>query len=92
MEEVKKIYIKVADIVKSIEIQNKYNQDAGILKKLNMSENDVLFEDWIKYLLQSEEFYRALFYKDILLVEGENEKIILKKAYKNISDNSYFLL
>lgn len=92
MEEIKKIYINVADIVKGIEIQNKYNQDAGILKKLNMSENDVLFEDLIKYLLQSEEFYRALFYKDILLVEGETEKIILKKAYKNISDNSYFFV
>ena len=92
MEEVKKIYINVSNEVKNIAILNKYNSDAGILKKLNISENDILFEDLLKYLLQSEEFYRALFYKDILLVEGETEKIILKKVYKNISDNSYFFV
>lgn len=90
MEEIKETYIKVADTVKEIAIEKKYDQNAGILKKLNMSENDVLFEDLLKYLLQSEEFYRALFYKDILLIEGETEKIILKKVYKNISNNSYF--
>lgn len=90
MQDAKEVYINVSNEIKDIANKNKYNEDSGILKKLNMSENDLLFDDLLKYLLQSEEFYRALFYKDILVVEGETEKTILKKIYKNILESSHF--
>lgn len=90
MDETKKIYKRISCEIKRIAREKKYNEDSGILGKLNIYEKNTLFDDLLNHMLQTEEFYRTLFYKDILLVEGETEKVILKKVYKRISNNFYF--
>lgn len=88
--ELKNIYINVSREIQDIAKKNKYNEDAGIMKKLKIYDDNSLFESLLNHFLKSEDFYRVLFYKKILIVEGETEKVILKKIFKNISDNSHF--
>ena len=84
------MYIDISEEIQKNAKINKYEEDSGILKKLTIYQNNSLFDDLLNHFLKSEEFYRMLFYKEILIIEGETEKIILKKIYKNISSNSHF--
>lgn len=73
MEEVKEIYQQSSAHIEKIRVENRMQNDASILYKLNLPSQPVAFANFIQQYLKSEEFYRCLFYKKIIIVEGQSD-------------------
>lgn len=107
-DEIKSIYInrmfsiKTNDILKiyeeeSLKIEkflkkNNYDTDGGIQKKLDYYKNQKLLKMYLNDVLFSEQFYRSLFYKKIVLIEGATEKRIISKLKTDELHNHYYFI
>lgn len=69
---------------KSIDINGKYK------KMLDYYTDDKFFDLYLNDVLYSEQFYRALFYQNIIIVEGSSEKRIVSKLDLRDELNSTF--
>lgn len=76
------LYKKVSDEILSF-CNKKYEENIDIHLKLFMPEE--IFETYIKDLMNTQEWYRSLFYEDVFLAEGHTEQLIFAK----VSDKSY---
>ncbi|MGN1322804.1 MAG: TOPRIM nucleotidyl transferase/hydrolase domain-containing protein [Bacilli bacterium] len=66
--------------------------DKGIKTKMHYYEDNKLFELYLNDVLKSEQFYRALFYKRIILVEGAAENRIIRKLnIEELHDDFFFV-
>ncbi|RMA90227.1 TOPRIM nucleotidyl transferase/hydrolase domain-containing protein [Priestia megaterium] len=71
-----------------IKLENRDHTLGGVmLAKLNACDNDTFFKVFISQTIENEEFYKCLFNKTIILVEGASE-IIALKTIKNRFENS----
>lgn len=107
-DEKKSIYInkmfsiKTKDILKIYEDEslkidtyikkNNYDSDKGIQKKLDYYKNQKLLNMYLNDVLFSEQFYRSLFYKRIVLIEGATEKRIISKLKTDELHNQYYFI
>lgn len=70
----------------------KLDEDGGIKKKMHFYEDSKLLDLYLNDILKSEQFYRALFYKKIILVEGPSEnRIIRKLRIEELHDNYFYI-
>lgn len=76
--DVKKIYINETTLFEKY-IKGKKLDPDKVSKKLHLNDNLVLFDLFLNDALTSEQFYRSLFYSNIILVEGQTEKRIINK-------------
>ena len=81
------LYRDVADEIKNVAEESRVNDNPGILYKLNLVNNTDLLNSFIEQNLKSEEFYRCLFCKKILIVEGDSDAMALN-SIKNDFDIS----
>lgn len=66
--------------------------DKGITMKMHYFEDSKLFKLYLNDALKSEQFYRALFYKRIILVEGASENRIIRKLnIEQLHDDFFFV-
>jgi predicted ATPase len=86
IEEIRELMKSTRDDI--IKFQNKdYNLGNSILTKLNACDNDKFFQVFISQTIENEDFYKCLFNKTIVLVEGASE-IVALKTIKNRFDSS----
>lgn len=92
-DNVKKLYIKETNDFDLFIKGKNYNVDPGIYCKMHLYDNPTLFSLFLKDCLTSEQFYRALFYTNIVLVEGATEKRIIDKLdlSGNYKDTYFFI-
>jgi len=90
IEEVKDIFKKASSLIQAEKIQKKYDEDASIRYKLGIAENSMVFSNYIESNLKNIEFYRSLFYKELIIVEGISDLEALN-SIKNSFDNSVFV-
>lgn len=76
------IYEESSKICKS----NKHLSGISKHKKYWFSAQPTYRNIYIKILIESQEFYRSLFYNKIILLEGKTEELVLRET-KNIIDN-----
>ena len=92
MNDVKKIYKAEAENFE-IYIKGKKLDPDTMTRKLHLDDNSNLFELFLNDVLTSEQFYRALFYSKIILVEGQTEKRIINKLeLSDIFEDNYFFI
>ncbi|WP_144559679.1 TOPRIM nucleotidyl transferase/hydrolase domain-containing protein [Bacillus thuringiensis] len=87
MEDVKQIFISSAGEIEHIRASKKMDIDASIKYKLGITESEDTFGGFIEQTIKSENFYRCLFYRSIVIVEGDSD-IIALQSIKNKFGNS----
>lgn len=78
LNEIRKIYKEETISFENYIKGKKLNPDS-VSKKFHLDDNKILFELFLNDALTSEQFYRSLFYTNIVLVEGQTEKRIINK-------------
>ncbi|MFP4977497.1 TOPRIM nucleotidyl transferase/hydrolase domain-containing protein [Paenibacillus sp. CN-4] len=86
-DEVKDLYRITSTQIESIRAEKKIQIDASIQYKLDLLNHPHAFDSFIEQNLKSEEFYRCLFYKQVIIVEG-NSDITALSSMKNAFDSS----
>lgn len=92
LKNIKKMYRNCTeDFEKYIKNKN-LDIDKGIITKMHYYEDNKLFKLYLNDVLKSEQFYRALFYKRIILVEGASENRIIRKLnIEQLHDDFFFV-
>jgi len=90
INEMKLKFSQISEGIENIRKLKQYDIDGGVDAKLKLHTNNYIFDMYLNHFLNSEEFYKALFYNDIYLVEGSTEKSIIKKAKHDIKNGVYF--
>lgn len=85
--QVKEIYNQTSLSVEKVRRENGINVDAGIKYKLEISNYVHAFNSFIEQNLKSEEFYRCLFYREIVIVEGISEIVALNSIKNQFEDS-----
>lgn len=92
LNDVKKLY---KNETKNFEnyIKGKKLDPDKMSRKLHIDDNGDLFELFLNDVLTSEQFYRSLFYSNVVLVEGQTEKRIINKfdLSEKFEDNYFFI-
>lgn len=86
-EEVKELYQMTSNDIEAIRLEKNIQQDASIQYKLDLLNHAYTFESFLEQNLKNEEFYRCLFNKKIILVEGISD-ITALSSLKNELENS----
>jgi hypothetical protein len=87
MSKVKELFCEASDEIEIIRKAGGISVDASIKYKLDLSSKQLAYESFLEQNLQSEEFYRCLFYNEIIITEG-NSDIVALSAMKHEFDNS----
>ncbi|GEM_PF-2111234 len=85
--EIKELFNEAAARIEKIREKEKLQIDASIQYKLDLTNNQFAFDNFIEQNLQSEEFYRCLFYNKIIIPEGISD-IVALSSMKNEFENS----
>ena len=85
--EIEDLYKTVANEIDTIKANFKIQTDASIEYKLNLPDHPEAFNNFFEQTLKSEEFYRCLFYKHVIIVEGDSD-IVALQTIKNEFDTS----
>lgn len=87
-DEVIELYRMASNKIENIRVEDPNIQiDSSIQYKLNLLNHCQAFDSFIEQNLKSEEFYRCLFYKQVIIVEGDSD-ITALASLKNGFDNS----
>ncbi|MFD1178539.1 TOPRIM nucleotidyl transferase/hydrolase domain-containing protein [Paenibacillus puldeungensis] len=86
-DEIKEIFQSSSNQIERIREQQRIQTDASIQYKLDLLNHEQAFNSFIEQNLKSEEFYRSLFYKKIIIVEGISD-IVALASMKNDFDSS----
>lgn len=87
-DEVIELYRMTSDKIENIRVEEPNIQiDSSIQYKLNLLNHRHAFDSFIEQNLKSDEFYRCLFYKQVIIVEGDSD-ITALASLKNEFDNS----
>ncbi|MCR8633211.1 TOPRIM nucleotidyl transferase/hydrolase domain-containing protein [Paenibacillus radicis (ex Xue et al. 2023)] len=87
-EEVIELYRITSNKIENMRVEEPNIQvDSSIQYKLNLLNHHQAFDSFIEQNLKSEEFYRCLFYKKVIIVEGDSD-ITALASLKNDFDNS----
>ncbi len=86
-DKIKELFQSSANQIERIRAKQRIQTDASIQYKLDLLSHEKAFNSFIEQNLKSEEFYRCLFYKKIIIVEGISD-IIALASMKNDFDNS----
>lgn len=87
MSKVKELFCEASDEIEIIRKEGGISVDASIKYKLDLPSKQLAYESFLEQNLQSEEFYRCLFYNEIIITEG-NSDIVALSAMKHEFDNS----
>ena len=92
LNNVRKLYEEATiEFEKFIE-DKKLDIDGGIRSKMHFYEQRELLDLYLNDVLKSEQFYRALFYQKIILVEGPSESRIIRKLnIEELHDNYFYI-
>lgn len=82
LEDVYNIYEETAKIMNSIKSSTPKNE----VEKLAYSAKECFRNVYINVILHSEEFYRVLFYRSVIILEGFSEKLSLKVVRDKVDD------
>jgi ABC-type multidrug transport system ATPase subunit/5S rRNA maturation endonuclease (ribonuclease M5) len=85
--EIEDLYRTVASEIENIKAKFRIQTDASIEYKLNLPNQPEAFNNFLEQTLKSEEFYRCLFYKHVIIVEGDSD-IVALQSIKNEFDSS----
>lgn len=92
LNDVKKIYKESTIDFENFIKDKKLDVDGGIRNKMHFYEDPKLLDLYLNDILKSEQFYRALFYKRIVLVEGPSENRIIRKLnIEELHDNYFYI-
>lgn len=86
-DEIKELFQNSSNQIERIRVQQRIQTDASIQYKLDLLNHEQAFNSFIEQNLKSEEFYRCLFYKKIIIVEGISD-IVALASMKNDFDSS----
>lgn len=87
--DIKNIFSEIAEIVDKKRNELKYSESNSISYKLNIHKVSVVFDNYLDYHLKNIEFYSSLFYKDIIIVEGNSDLEALKTIKESFNDTVY---
>lgn len=87
---VKELYEQESINIEQWRRKNSININGDYKKMLDYYTDDKFFNLYLNDVLYSEQFYRALFYQNIVIVEGSSEKRIVNKLDLNDELNSTF--
>jgi ABC-type multidrug transport system ATPase subunit len=85
--EINELYRNTSNEIDKIRNKYKMQLDSSIKYKLELLEHSLAFDNFIEQNLKSEEFYRCLFYKQIIIVEGTSD-IVALTSMKNEFESS----
>lgn len=92
LNSVKRIYKESTIDFENFIKDKKLDVDGGIRNKMHFYEDPKLLDLYLNDILKSEQFYRALFYKKIVLVEGPSENRIIRKLnIEELHDNYFYV-
>jgi predicted ATPase len=86
-DKIRDIFQNTSNQIEQIRVQHRIQTDASIQYKLDLLNNDQAFDSFVEQNLKNEEFYRCLFYKKVIIVEG-NSDIVALSSLKNEFDSS----
>ncbi|QPI68549.1 hypothetical protein IR194_04465 [Exiguobacterium sp. PBE] len=86
-EEVSNIFNKTSSAVESIRIAENIQEDASISYKLNLTQFSHAFSNFVDQSLKSTEFYRCLFHKKVIIVEGQSDIVALSFINKDFDSS-----
>ncbi|ATO49870.1 TOPRIM nucleotidyl transferase/hydrolase domain-containing protein [Brevibacillus laterosporus] len=86
-DEMKELYGLASSEIEEIREANRIQTDASIKYKLDLLNYPLAFDNFVEQSLKSEEFYRCLFYKKVIIVEGISD-IIALSSMKNEFESS----
>lgn len=89
-DKVKKLYKNESISIEKWRRENAINKRGDYENFLNYYTNDNVFNLYLNDVLYSEQFYRALFYENVVIVEGATEKRIVSKLDLSEELNSTF--
>lgn len=86
-EEVSNIFNETSSAVESIRIAENIQEDASISYKLNLTQFSHAFSNFVDQSLKSTEFYRCLFHKKVIIVEGQSDIVALSFINKDFDSS-----
>jgi ABC-type ATPase involved in cell division/5S rRNA maturation endonuclease (ribonuclease M5) len=86
-DEIVELYRTTSTQIENIRLEQRIQIDSSIQYKLDLLNHHHAFDSFIEQNLKSEEFYRCLFYKQVVIVEGDSD-ITALATMKNDFDNS----
>ncbi len=92
LKDIKKMYRTCTEDFEKYIMTKNLDIDKGIKMKMHYYEDSKLFKLYLNDALKSEQFYRSLFYKRIILVEGASENRIIRKLnIEQLHDDFFFV-
>lgn len=92
LKDIKKMYRTCTEDFEKYILTKNLDIDKGITMKMHYFEDSKLFKLYLNDALKTEQFYRALFYKRIILVEGASENRIIRKLnIEQLHDDFFFV-
>lgn len=88
-EEIRQLMKSTRDEILAYSHKN-YNLGENILAKLNACDNPQFFQVIVSQTIENEEFYKCLFNKTIVLVEGASEIVALKTIKTRFENSTEF--
>ncbi len=92
LNDVKKIFNSTTNDFEQFIKDKNLDIDKGIVTKMHYCDDKQLIKMYLNDVLKSEQFYRALFYKRIILVEGASENRIIRKLNIEELHNDFFFV
>ncbi|WP_313163929.1 TOPRIM nucleotidyl transferase/hydrolase domain-containing protein [Sedimentibacter sp.] len=86
---VKSIFIDISEKVNSIREDKGWSENNSITYKLKIHEVPEVFDNYINCNIHNIEFYRSLFYSNIIIVEGESDREALKTVNEYFDETTY---
>ena len=92
LKDIKKMYRTCTEDFEKYLLTKNLDIDKGIIMKMHYFDDSKLFKLYLNDALKSEQFYRALFYNRIILVEGASENRIIRKLnIEQLHDDFFFV-
>lgn len=92
LNDVKKIFNSATNDFEQFIKDKNLDIDKGIITKMHYCDDKKLIKMYLNDVLKSEQFYRALFYKRIILIEGASENRIIRKLnIEELHDDFFFV-
>lgn len=88
-DEIKEMFAEISSKVDLLKKEYKCDKDAGINYKLNIHTIEMAFNSYISRYVNNIDFYSALFFKTIIIVEGLSDFEAMKSINHKLDTNVY---
>ncbi len=91
-EKLKELLKKSHEMIENQRMKRKLDEDGSIAYKLQIYKNDDLFNNYVDSHIKDIEFYKTIFYPNIIIVEGISDQQALKSIYHIFNETTVLFI